>query len=208
MTETEAAPAAPDPIAQVAAVAPPLHMPVGSVRAMITLSVLATVWAQVLRGQPTGPVLHDTLLLVLGYYFGARGAKPPAIDALTGLPAPKKEPLWLPRGSIRLLIVFGFGFVAWKLHQSGKLLGASGPPPIMVLVATFIGGSVLKGGLAWGERMISAPVLSMIGHTLALTTLVIVCGYCGAVIGNVESMLPDFAESAFLGIVGFYLGKR
>jgi hypothetical protein len=199
---------APSPVDQLAAVAPPLHMPVGSVRALITLSVLGTVWSQVLRGQPTGPVFHDTLLLVLGYYFGHRGAKAPAVDAITAQPTAKKDPLWLPRGSIRLLIVLGFAWVAWKLHQQGSLFAASGPPPILVLVATFIGGGVMKGALGWGERLISAPILSAIGHTLALTTLTIVFGYCGVVVAGVQASLPEFADGLFLGVVGFYLGKR
>lgn len=121
---------------------PPLNLPVGSVRALLTLAVLFTVWSQLLRGLPVGRELEDTLLLVLGYYFGARatGAASSKADALT-VAADREsnpaDPLYLPRGAIRVLIVLGFATVAWKLHEKNKLL--TEPPPLLILVGTFLG---------------------------------------------------------------------
>jgi hypothetical protein len=178
----------------------------------MTLAVLGTVWVQLLRAAPMGEVLKHTLLLVLGYYFGARGAKvPPPADALA-TPADRetnpRDPLYLPRGSIRLLIVIGFAAVAWKLHSESKLLGPAGPPPILVLVGTFIAGGITKALIGFSATLLGARVLTMIGHTLAAVTLAVVFSYCGAIVTRNEALLPEFAEALFLGVVGFYLGKR
>ena len=44
----------------------PLNLPVGSVRALLTLAVLGTVWAQILFGDQPSEELRDTMLLILG----------------------------------------------------------------------------------------------------------------------------------------------
>lgn len=194
------------------AVAPqePLCLPTGSVRAIVTLSILATVWAQLLRGLATSEVLHDTTLLVFGYYFGTRGASKPRGSAAE---TPQQgrgssEPLWLPRGSIRLAIVLGFGLVIWKLSRDGALLGERGPPPILVLIATFFLGHATKTVIAISGRVLGNAILNAFGHALAVTTVSVVAGYCIAVLAGAERAMPIGFEAFFLGIVGFYLGKR
>src|SRR5687767_5451541 len=91
-------------------VTPPLNLPVGSVRALITLSVLGTVWVLMLQGRKVGPEMEDTLLLVLGYYFGARaaGSRADALTVAADRESNAADPLYLPRGAIRVLIVLGF----------------------------------------------------------------------------------------------------
>ncbi len=194
------------------AVVPPLGLPVGSVRALVTLSVLATIWWQLYHGSATSPVLRDTLLLVLGYYFGARGAKAPAADALAGAAPPREsnpyDPLYLPRGSVRLLILLGFGGVAYKLYGDGKLVGPTGPPPLLVLVGTFLAGTAVRATFAGLGRFVAARVKSFFGHALALGTLGVVVPYCLATALGHEHELDSRFVSAFVGIVGFYLGKR
>lgn len=179
---------------------PPLHLPVGSVRAIVTLAVLGTVWIQLLRGLPTSEVLHDTLLLVLGYYFGARHARA-AVATATG---PRHEPLFLPRGSVRLLILLGFAAVGWKLHQAGRL--DQKWPPALVLVGTFLVGGVFKALVSAVSRFVVRPI-EIFGHALAAVTILVVVSYCIAVMFAHEQLVPA-VESVFLGVVGFYMGER
>jgi hypothetical protein len=193
------------------ALTPPLNLPVGSVRAKLTLVIVATTWVQLLRGVDPSVALRDTLLLVLGYYFGAR-AGPPAADAYAA-PADREsnsgDPLYLPRGAIRLLIVVGFAAVAWKLHETHRLLDASGQPqPIFVLVSTFLLGAVAKGVASWLGHHLPDRLRELVGHLAAAGTLLVVVAHCGLEVAGKLAEAPAWATTGFLGIVGFYLGKR
>ena len=205
------APAAADPTSPASAV-PPLNLPVGSVRALITLAVLGTVWAQLARSLPVNDVLQSTLLLVLGYFFGthAGGTMAPAdgfAKKLGGEDDPH-SPLFLPSGSIRLLIVVGFGAVALKLYQDGKVHSQEDLPPVFTLVASFLGGGVSKIGFRRMATMIAQSFLNKIGHAIALTTLGVVVVYCAAIGLGHEAELPAKFPTGFMAIVGFYLGRR
>lgn len=203
----EAAPASP---AGQGGGTPPLNLPVGSVRALITLAVLATVWAQLLRGREVGREMQDTLLLVLGYYFGARavgaGARADTLTVAADREENPRDPLYLPRGMIRLLIVLGFGTVAWKLHERGALLAS--PPPLLILVGTFLAGAIAKGLLAWIGSALTGGLRDGLGHALALATLAVVVPYCGVEVAGLHASAPAWAAPTFLGVVGFYLGRR
>lgn len=190
-------------------VTPPLNLPVGSVRSLVTLSVLGTVWAQLLRGVPTTEVLHDTLLLVLGYYFGARGAKPAIANPdPANVRRDTAAPLYLPKGSIRSIIILGFSVIVAKLFLEGTLVGPHGVAPVLVLAGTFLIGTITKVLLGWLWRVVPSAVQSGFGHVVAFGTLTIVAAYCVAVVFGEEARLPPAFESVFLGAVGFYLGER
>ena len=210
MSELAAAP----PASGLAGKVPPLNLPVGSVRALITLSVLGTVWAQQVRGADLTPLLRDTLLLVLGYYFGTRNATtapPLAADALAGGAADResnrKDPLFLPRGMIRMLIIVGFAGVAFHLFNQGKF-DVDQPPPEFVLLGTFLGGSISRGSLMKAGKLMAVKVTNLLGHLLASGTLMVVLGYCGAIMAGMQDMVTAETSAAFAGVVGFYMGKR
>lgn len=205
------APATVDSTTPVSAV-PPLNLPVGSVRALITLAVLGTVWAQLARSLPVNDVLQNTLLLVLGYFFGAHatGKMAPAdgfARKLEGEDDPH-SPLYLPSGTIRLLIVVGFGAVAFKLFQDGKVHSQEDLPPVFTLVASFLGGGASKIGFKRMAKMIAQSFLNKVGHTIALTTLGVVFVYCAAVATGHDAELPSKFTTGFMAITGFYLGRR
>src|SRR5438105_1062839 len=81
-----------------------LGWPQGSIRAILALMVVGLVCALMLmplRGRlvPIPAYLLYLLFLVLGHYFAARGHSRTEGDAWG------RQPLWLPRGSIRLLLL-------------------------------------------------------------------------------------------------------
>jgi hypothetical protein len=96
----------------------PLGMPAGSVRAIITFMVLGLVWALLLLPEDRENVhipiyLYYLMFLILGHYFAARSHAP----APAGVKV--RHPLWLPRGSIRFLILAGFAAVGgWVYYVS------------------------------------------------------------------------------------------
>jgi len=84
----------------------PLGLPAGSVRALLILMILGTVVTLLLMPKERNvsvPIhLYCLLFLPIGAYFTTRGR--PVGGAQAGEPSP----LYLPRGSIRLLIIAGF----------------------------------------------------------------------------------------------------
>ena len=92
----------------------------------MALLVFGTLWGWLLlRPQVDLPqYLNDLLFIILGHYFAVRGRT--SSDAEPGPP-----PLYLPRGSVRLLLVAGFVATAVLLHRQGRLL-AHGDEPKLV----------------------------------------------------------------------------
>jgi hypothetical protein len=100
-----------------------LGLPAGSVRAILSLSILGLSWLLVLFApKGTGDVrqvpmefiyLQLLMILILGHYFTAR-ITPPAEG--------ESSALGLPRGTVRFLIVLAYGGLAYYLyHQSREL---------------------------------------------------------------------------------------
>src|ERR1700722_13575475 len=88
---------------------PPLGLPNGSVRALLTLLVVAVVIVQVGRGQEVGPLWTETLMIVLAHYFTSRRFVNLSPDVMRRLEAEghletESNPLHLPRHSIRVIL--------------------------------------------------------------------------------------------------------
>jgi hypothetical protein len=107
---------------------PPRHAfgwPPGSIRALLVLIVVILVCALMLitRDQkgaiiPIPPYLLYLLFLAVGYYFAARGHTKQVHKDVP-------HPLWLPAGSIRLIIMAALAAtVAWKLYSDQEGLVA------------------------------------------------------------------------------------
>jgi hypothetical protein len=78
----------------------PLGLPAGSVRALMVIMTMGTIWVLLLIRKPVPIFLYYLLFLTTGVYFAARGS--------TATRAGGPAPLYLPRGSIRLLLVAAF----------------------------------------------------------------------------------------------------
>ena len=51
---------------------PPLGLPRGSIRAVLTLLIVSVVIVQMIRGQEVGLLWTETLLIALAHYFTSR----------------------------------------------------------------------------------------------------------------------------------------
>src|SRR4051812_49339484 len=82
-------------------------LPAGSIRALLALAIFATTWGLlVLKPSQEVPVfLRDLLFIIMGHYFAARRRTETAQEV--GPP-----PLFLPHGSVRLLLIAGCVAVA------------------------------------------------------------------------------------------------
>jgi hypothetical protein len=200
----------------------PLGLPAGSVRAVLTLMVLGTVWA-LLAMPPEKEIhvplyLHYLTFLVIGSYFGTRSSS-------------KREPgqahpLYLPRGSIRLIIILGFAAViAWGIYQNPDFISRLTPTkeqlteqpflPLVIFGAFFVG--VIVSALA---HMVLAGPLGLPAwyqDIQAWVSLLAVLGLGAEVIYQLV-ILPGLDPASALhlphwqailsGIVAFYFGAR
>jgi hypothetical protein len=98
----------------------PLWIPKGSIRALVALAMAISCWYLILTGQPVPGYLFGLLLTSIGYYFGFRIKLEAAQSRILDPAAEVKEPLFLPAGCIRGLLIIGFGTCGILLYlQNG-----------------------------------------------------------------------------------------
>lgn len=193
-----------------------LGWPAGSVRAVLALMVFGAIWGLLLvrPDREVPDYLRDLMFIILGHYFAARArASGPASES--GPP-----PLYLPRGSVRLLLILGSIAVAVILGRRRQLaeVGRSPGALTLLLVAGFLLGVVLgRLGDWWQARGHRTP--RIVEDVRALVSL-LAAGLLIALIWNqVAPFLPRLGheawrlgaygpEHALAAVVGFYFGSR
>jgi hypothetical protein len=197
-----------------------LGLPPGSVRALLAVLIFATTWVLlVLRPAEEVPdFLRDLLFIILGHYFASRRAVAPADEA--GPP-----PLYLPRGSVRLVLVLGCVAVTVLLYRRGQLTTLERNPGAftLVLVGGFLLGVVLNAAFSWwrgrGHRppRLIEDLRALVSMTAAILLVALVANrlFLFVPTAGVEA---TFSRTFHLGrygpehllaaIVGFYFGSR
>lgn len=99
----------------------PLGLPKGSIRAIATLVTAGCSWGLLFAGGPVPDYVLDLLLTIIGYYFGFRHKVREAGIGAGDVPAKSPEPLGLPGGTIRMMLIAGFGVSTAILFSRGQL---------------------------------------------------------------------------------------
>ena len=194
-------------------------LPAGSVRALLAFLIFGTTWALlVMKTEVSVPeYLRDLLLIILGHYFAARRRRGPETDAGPGA-------LFLPRGSVRILLVSGFVAVAVVLFRRGRLQDVGRNPGVvsLVLVAGFLLGVVSQTVFGWlaGKR---AHPPRIVEDLRAVVSLMAAVALVALVWDRYFPFLPPFRdqlagiplrlgefgpEHVLAAVVGFYFGSR
>lgn len=196
-------------------------LPAGSVRALLAILVFAGLWAWLLL-KPEDEVpayLQNLLFIIMGHYFAVRHESQREEDL--GPP-----PLFLPTGSVRLILIGGFIAVAILLFQQDRLWLADAEGErihhgvlTMILVAGFLLGVTIARLWAFFTKSSSLPRWLedlRAGVSLAAAVLLILL-----IFNLVE--LPDWdplnqvrqlggtgsgVNGVLAAIVGFYFGSR
>ena len=191
---------------------PPLGLPQGSVRALLTLIVMAVVLTNLTRGRTTDFLWIQALLVAMAHYFATRRLVSLPASAIAELEEKKvieaeRHPLFLPRYSIRLIIIAGFVSVAVYLYQEGRLLEAR-TIGLLGMIFAYLIGTLSRGVVQLFSRRRKTPLRPLWGDLRALLVL-------GAVI---VAALPEFLDMPYqmphemltvaLGLVLFYFGMR
>jgi hypothetical protein len=197
-----------------------LGWPQGSIRALLALIVAGLVCALMLippreadKPTPIPAYLIYLLFLVLGHYFAARGSARGQSSAWS------QQPLWLPRGCVRLLLLASLsatciyryttdpdGFQAQWL-ESVEALKDAPMLPVVVLMGFFVGALVR---MIVGQQPPAALQDMEAWLSLIAVLLMAVATMIHLVINPslTENLNPSVWEGILAGVVAFYFGER
>ena len=197
-----------------------LGLPAGSIRALLAILVFGTVWALLLI-RPSEAIpnyLGDLLFIIMGHYFAARRRVIEADD-------PGPPPLFLPRGSVRLLLLAGSIAVAVLLFRRGQLTSLDQNPAVvaLLLIGGFLLGVAMNSVMTWWRERGHRPP-RLVEDLRALVSLTAGGFLAFLVLNRVLLVLPPASidtqfslwvhlghlrpEQLLAAVVGFYFGSR
>ncbi|MEY3173544.1 MAG: hypothetical protein RLZZ436_1458 [Planctomycetota bacterium] len=191
---------------------PPLGLPTGSVRALLTLTVVGVVIQAVVRERTLDIIWTETLLIALAWYFTSRrfvALPPDVIDQLQreGVIERESSPLFLPRHSIRVILTGAFvGLGVW-LYQQGRLF-TTREFSLLLLVAAFIIGALLQSIMGWFRKRKRSRPSSRWGDFKALAVLSVVALAAAAELLPDRGPIPKEFDRIALAMMLFYFGSR
>jgi hypothetical protein len=197
-----------------------LGLPSGSIRALLAILVFGTVWALLLV-QPGAEIpdhLRDLLFVIMGHYFAAR-------HRASEDPEPGPPPLFLPRGSVRFLLITGSIVVAVLLFRRGQLTSIERNPGVvtLLLVGGFLLGVAMNAAMSWwrnrGHRTprLVEDVRAFLSLAAAGLLIFLVLNRLLLIVPptQIDRLIPPEIhlgrfgpEHMLAAVVGFYFGSR
>ena len=195
----------------------PLWLPRGSVRALLALAVIFVSGWLMIHGKEIEETellpLNEALFTVLAYYFAARAGAKLSQEELDRLKAERRakggfSPLFLPRGTIRLLMVLAFvGIAVYLVREGGweKLTSAT----TLLLVFAFLLGQVVKQIVRLLRPKKDAKQgAGAFDHLKAALGLLVGAAFVGLYVSGQHATAPSAMHKAFLAFIIFYFGSR
>ena len=181
-------------------------LPQGSIRALLALLIFGAIWG-LLASRPqeeVPPYLQNLMFIIMGHYFASRSKtqkdnSPP--------------PLFLPKGSVRWIIVFGFASVATILTVQNQWIGANSmlnPAGIaLLLVAGFMLG-VLRANLITKSFRFLEDLRATISLASGTLLILLIFGFVHLPepTGQIRMIAHFGYEEVLAALVGFYFGSK
>ena len=191
---------------------PPLGLPNGSVRALLTILIVAVVIAQVARGQVVSTLWTETLMIAPAHYFSTRRfikLPPELIHQLEAAGAVETElhPLFLPNRSIRIMIFAAFGGLAVYLYAQGRLFD-SGALSILGVVFAYFFGTIARMALHWWTKGKQTHAVRGWQDIKAIAVIAVLAFTAALYLFNPGHPPPTGLRNTTLGMVLFYFGSR
>jgi hypothetical protein len=192
----------------------PLNLPRGSIRALVTIALLVTLWSLILLpGKDVPLVLTFLTLMVVGHYFGSRSLhRSDDVDSATGERRVRvKGPLGMPLGTIRTMIILGFSTVGYYYLRDKDpkelTLEDRGTAVLFLVGAMLVGLSVRKLSDLVSRGQPIAPVRCFEN----LKAVVVIVATALLIIGSVLGQDKPGMQHMTLytaPLIGFYFGSR
>ncbi len=191
-----------------------LGLPAGSIRALLTLMTVTFIVIQTARGRRVSLLWFESLIIVLAHYFAHRRfvALSPALqEKLTAedLLEDEPHPLYLPRHTLRTVIVVAFVGLAIYLGCVGRLRDPVAAPVIISVSSYFVGigfgavaAKLCKGkprkGASWFDDL--KAVITLLAVALVIVVQVF----------DWRDVIPysEKLEALPLALMLFYFGSR
>ena len=181
----------------------PLHLPRGSVRAIATLGAAGCCWVLMLSDRTVPGYLLSLLLTIIGYYFGFRQKLRSAQSHILDASARVQEPLNLPGGSIRLLLVLGFAVCGVVLAMRRRLINPAYLEFFLVLAGLVAGYFFAR--LFTGTR--DTALSNLVNHAKGLLVLAATVALAIVLLTGHQFGVPHLGLTLACAI-SFYFGSR
>src|SRR5262245_44180752 len=191
---------------------PPLSLPNGSVRALLTLLVVAVVVAQVARQKEIEPLWTETLMIALAHYFTSRRFVHLPQEAIRHLEREghieiERNPLYLPRHTIRAVILLAFAGLAVYAYQTTQLFDLRVLSTLGVVFA-YRFGILARTTVNWWNKGEESKTLRGWEDVKAAVVLAVMLYTAGAYLAGRPEFAPHQLRNAALGLMLFYFGSR
>ena len=191
---------------------PPLGLPTGSVRALLTLIVVAVVVTKMVFHHFPNSIWIETLLIALAHYFTSRrfvSLSPEVMRRLEddGAIDRERHPLYLPKNTIRFAIIAAFVGLGIHLYREGRLLDEK-TIALLSMVFAYLLGAIVGGISNWFSRRRSQPASGTWGDIKALIVLTAILLVAVVELLDQGAMLHPLIERIALGLTLFYFGSR
>lgn len=181
----------------------PLWLPKGSIRALVAMALAGLALALVLRGRDMPAALASLLLTVVGFYFGFRMKSTTLGDRLYDPTAAREQPLFMPSGAIRVLVIVCLALAGGFLASRGRLTATREQMEFFVILAGLVAGHYftkivrLSGG--GGGKL---------GHIKALAVLALTAALAAVYITTADATMPPWSVRGLCATISFYFGSR
>lgn len=191
---------------------PPLGLPAGSVRALLTLAVTGVVISDLVKGNEMQLLWTEAMMMSLAHYFASRRMVELPRELIAKLTAAgqvpsESHPLFLPRHSIRLIILAMFIGVGVYLYRQERL-SESAVINTLTMVGAYLGGVVARGVFGFLTR----NRFSLIKQTWEDGRAIVTLGCTAVLAGMHLAGKTDWISTEFnlitLGLIMFYFGSR
>jgi hypothetical protein len=174
--------------------------------------IVAVVVVEVARGREFAVLWNETLMIALAHYFTTRRFIHLPVEVLRRLEEDgylerESHPLYLPRHSIRALVVLAFIGVAVYLYQEDRLF-TSQALSILGLVFSYLIGIVVRAVTSWWARGRPKRATWWWDDLKAGIVLVVMAVTTAAYLLDRPELLPHQLRNVTLGLVLFYFGSR
>lgn len=191
---------------------PPLGMPTGSVRALLTLIIVAVVVTKMGLHRHLDPIWTETLLIALAHYFTSRrfvSLSPEVMRRLEddGSIDRERHPLYLPKNTIRFAIIAAFIGLGIHLYRENRLIDEN-TIAMLSMVFAYLLGSIVGGIANWFNRRRSQPASGTWGDIKALVVLGAMLLIAVVELLDQGPKLNPLVERIALGLTLFYFGSR
>jgi hypothetical protein len=193
----------------------PLGIPRGSIRALLTILVVGFIVWQTAENKTIRLLWSETLMIMLAHYFTSRRFVELPRDLREQLEAEGKlsfdsNPLYLPKNTIRGLIILSFVGLGFYLQRQGRLFS---PQSLTILgtVGAYFLGILVKAVTSWFSKHGTLKPANGWDDLKALVTLCLVVATIAVELFQLGDKLPfkqEHLESTMLGLILFYFGSR